>query len=231
MSKMKNKFNNNILFYSFIILLILVLIIYSSIMLYDNYKKQQIKDEISLLNQQTLLNDLYSSYVSDVNTTAQKCSILNNQFNYLLSVNAELYSKLKAINKNAIVETDNNVKYMYVLENIKLWLQYKKINKECKVNKKVALYFYPEINGWSVEKSQLDAKTMLFQGKLRDVLSKCGYSSISLPYITYIPIIKQMAIDYNITSSPSAFINNKIFYDIPVNPTTEFYKEIDCNIS
>jgi len=231
MSKMKNKFNNNILFYSFIILLILVLIIYSSIMLYDNYKKQQIKDEISLLNQQTLLNDLYSSYISDVNTTAQKCSILNNQFNYLLNVNAELYDKLKSINKNAIVETDNNVKYMYVLENIKLWLQYKKINRECKANKKVALYFYPEINDWSVEKSELNAKTMLFQRKLSNVLNKCGYYSIALPYIKYIPIIQQMAIDYNITSSPSAFINNKVFYDIPVNPTIEFYKEIDCNIS
>ena len=230
MSEIKNKFNRNILFYSFIILLIFILIIYSSIMLYDNYKKQQIKDEISLLDQQTLLNDLYSSYISDVNTTAQKCSILNNQFNYLLNVNKELYTKLKEINKNAIVETDNNIKYMYVLENIKLWLQYKKINKECGTNKKVALYFYPEINGWSIKKSELDAKTRLFQRKLNIVLNKCGYASIALPYITYIPIIQQMTIDYNITSSPSVYINNKVFYDMPTNPNKEFYKEIDCNI-
>ena len=229
MANIKHKFKKNILFYSFLILIVLILVIYSVILLYDDHKKQEIEDDFSVLNQQILLDDLYNSYLDEADSNSKKCEILNNQLSTQLQINRDLYERLRKINKNAIVETDNKLKYLYVLTNIKLWLHYKKINKECSIDNKVSLYFYPEIKGYSIEKARIDAKTKIFENKLSDALEDCNYTSIALPYIKYIPILDQIIKDHNITSSPSAYINGKVYYDVNKDPNKKFYKEIGCN--
>ena len=197
--------------------------------LYDKHKKSKLADDFSLLNQQIILDDLYNNYLKNANTQAQKCKILNNQLYSQQKINEELFKRLRLVNKNAIVETDNNLKYMYVLTNIKLWLHNKKINKECGGNIKSILYFYPEISGYSAEKVKLDAKTRVFEHKLSRLAKKCDFRSFALPYINYIPILNQIIEDYNVSSAPVAVINNKVYYDIPNDLNTDFLNSINCN--
>ena len=233
MSKEKikeHKFNQNILLVSFLLLLIVMIAIYSGIILYDKYKKSQIQDDFTLLNQQILLNDLYNSYLDDVNSQDLKCEVLNKQLMSQLKINEELFERLRLINKNAIVETDNSLKYMFVLTNIKLWLHYNKINKDCDTDIKTLLFFYPEIAGHSSQKAISDAKTKIFEHRLNILTEKCGFRSFALPYIDYIPVLDQIIIDYNVTSSPAVYINGKVYYELYDNYSEEFLQEIGCDV-
>ena len=227
--KQEHKFNRNILFVTLLILLILMVAIYSGIVLYDKYKKQQIVDEMSLLNQQIILDDLYNSYLKDINSLEEKCEVLNNQLTSQLKINEKLFENLKNINRNAIVETDNELKFMYVLTNIKLWLHYTEIEKSCVTETKTGLYFYPEYAGYSSEKAKKDAETRVFEKKLSNFLDDCGdFRSISLPYIDYIPILDQIIKDLNITQAPAFYYNGQVYYDVSANPTQEFYDSFEC---
>jgi hypothetical protein len=229
MKKKEHKFNKNILFVTLLILLGLMLIIYSGIMLYDKHKKSQIEDSFSLLNQQIILDDLYNSYLDDVNSQKEKCDILNNQINNQLLINEQLYDKLISINKNAIVPTDNSLKYMFVLTNIKLWLHYQEINKECDTNINTMLFFYPEIEGYSLDKVKLDAQTKVFEKKLSKVLDKCNYKSFALPYIKYIPILDHLINKFDIKKAPAVYINGNVYYSIPED-INSFYSLINCDV-
>ncbi len=224
----EHKFNRNILFVTLLLLIIVMVAIYSGIMLYDKYKKSQIQEDFSLLNQQILLDDLYNSYLKDINSQEKKCEVLNDQIISQFQISDLLFEKLRQINRNAIVETDNNLKYMYVLTNIKLWLHYNEINKECSTDIKTILYFYPELSGYSSEKAKLDASTKVFEYKINDLLERCDYKSFALPYIDYIPILKQIIDDIGVEQAPAVYINGKIYYDIPRYLNAEFLKEINC---
>ncbi|MCK9292869.1 MAG: hypothetical protein WCY27_01045 [archaeon] len=226
----EHKFNQNILLVSFLLLLIVMIAIYSGIVLYDKYKKSEIQDDFTLLNQQILLNDLYNSYLSDVNSQDLKCEVLNKQISSQLKINEELFERLRLINKNAIVETDNSLKYMYVLTNIRLWLQYNKVNKDCNIDNETVLFFYPEIAGHSSQKAISDAQTKIFEHRLAKLLEKCKYRSIALPYLDYIPVLDQIIKDYNVTSAPAVYINGKIYYELYDNYSEEFLQEFGCGV-
>lgn len=222
----ENKFNHNILLFVFLVLIILFLVVFSAITFYDNYKRKVIEDDYNVLQQQIILNDIYKAYLEAGNTN--KCVILKNQLESYLKVNNELYLRLKKINKNAIVESDDNTKLLFILTNIKLWFHYNSIEKECGVlDNRGILYFYPEFRKFSVEKAASDAKTIFFSEKLDRLSKKCNFTSIALPKVDYIPILNQLIIDYNIMDAPAAYINGKVYYDLETTP--EFLEEIGCN--
>ncbi len=222
----ENRFNNNILVFVFLVLIILFLVVFSAITFYDSYKRKIIEDDYNILQQQIILNDIYKSYLEDGNK--DKCVILKNQLESYLKVNNELYLRLKKINRNAIVESDDNTKLLFILTNIKLWFHYNSIEKECgAIDNKGILYFYPEFREFSVEKAGSDAKTLFFAEKLNRLAKQCNFTSIALPKVDYIPIVNQLIIDYNITDAPAAYINGKVYYTIDNTP--EFLEEIGCN--
>jgi hypothetical protein len=224
-----HKVNKNIFLAALLFLLIFIVAGYSGIMLYDSHKKDTLEYDYSLLNQQVLLNDLYDNYLADINSQSEKCAILVNQLDSQLKVNKELFERLKLINENAIVESDNNLKYTYVLTNIKLWLHYNKINRDCEnVDLTSILYFYPEIVGNITERAKLDAKTNVFQHKLREFGTNCDYDSFALPYLFYIPIVDQIIHDYNVIKGPAAVVNGKIIYEFPKDMNAEFYANYGC---
>ncbi|MFH0905923.1 MAG: hypothetical protein V1824_01135 [archaeon] len=226
---MDRKVSKNIFLASILILLIFLIIAYSGIMLYDNYKKDKLEDDYSLLTQQILLDDLFNNYLAAPITNINKCEVLHKQLDSQLDISNQLFERLRLINKNAIVESDNKLKYMYILTNIRLWLHYNNINKECNEDNRSILYFYPEIAGFSTQKAESDAKTIMFERKLSTLSEKCNLRSFALPYINYIPILKQIISDYNITNSPAVVINGKVYYDIPSKLDNTFLEEINCN--
>ncbi len=226
-----HKVNKNIFLAALLFLLIFIVAGYSGIMLYDSYKKDTLEYDYSLLNQQVLLDDLYDNYLEDVNSQDEKCAILVNQLDSQLEVNKELFERLTLINKNAIVDTDNKLKYTYVLTNIKLWLHYNKITKECKdLNLTSGLYFYPEVKSDNSKREMLYAKTIVFQKKLQEFDKACNYDSFALPYLSYIPILNQIISDYNVTQSPAAVVNGKVIYEFPKDMNAEFYASYGCTL-
>lgn len=222
--ELKESINRNIFLAGILIVIIIFIVGYFTIIIYDNTKKSNIQEEFTILNQQIGLDEIYETYLKE--KPEIKCDILNNQLNSQLKTNEQLYNKLKQYNENAIVSTDNTIKYQYVITNIKLWLQYNKIKENCNSDIKVMLYFYPEILNDTPKKSQLDAKTVIFESQLRKIMNDCEYLSIALPDKSDIEIINLIKTEYNVTESPSALINGKIYYNI--NFTDDFYENIKC---
>lgn len=223
--ELEEKFNKNIFIAAILIVLIIFIVGYFTITIYDTKKRTGLMDEFNLLNQQVGLDEIYDAYLKE--NPEQKCEILKSQLNSMLNTNSKLYIKLKQYNENAIVSTDNVIKYQFVITNIKLWLQYNKIKDECDSNNKVMLYFYPEIFEDTPKKAEIDAKTIIFENKLRKIMNDCQYLSIALPDKSDIEIIDLIKKEYNVIDSPSALINGKMYYNIDF--TTEFYEEINCN--
>jgi len=225
-SKTPKKFNNNLLLFVFLVIIILFISVFSAITFYDNYKRKIIEDDYNILNQQIIIDGLYQSYLQEEGI--DKCFVLENQLDSYLQTNYELFLRLKLINKNAIVESDNRTKLLFILTNLKLWFHYNTIERECgDLDKTAILYFYPEFQDFSVEKAKSDAKTVVFSEKLDDLAKDCNLASIALPYIDYIPILNQIINDYNVTNAPSIYVNGKVYYDIENTP--DFLKEIGCN--
>ena len=223
--KKKKSFNNNVLLFALLIIIVLFIVVFSAINFYDSHKRKVIEDDYNILQQQIILNDLYKKYLDESNS--QRCTILKNQLDAYLNINSELYQRLKKINRNAVVESDDRTKLLFVLTNINLWLHYNSIEEECGYSKERAiLYFYPEFQKFSVEKAESDAKTLFFAEKLGRLTNECNFNSIALPYVDYIPILDQIISDYNISSAPSVYINGKVYYD--VNLDDDFLKEIGC---
>lgn len=223
--ELNEKFNKNIFIAAILIVLIVFIVGYFSITIYDNKKRTGLMDEFNILSQQTGLDEIYDIYLEK--HPEHKCEILKNQLNSMLNTNNKLYIKLKQYNENAIVSTDNVIKYQFVITNIKLWLQYNKLKEECDSNIDVMLYFYPEIFEDTPKKSELDAKTIIFENKLRSIMKNCGYLSIALPDKSNIEIIDLIKQEYSVTDSPSALINGKMYYNIDLS--NEFYEEINCD--
>lgn len=222
----KNKFNNNVLLFVFLILIILFIVVFSAITFYDSHKRKVIEDDYNILQQQIILNDLYKSYLQE--SSSNRCDVLKNQLESYLQINNELYNRLKKINKNAIVKSDDKTKLLFIFTNINLWFHYSSIEKECgNIDTKGILYFYPEFKEFSIEKANSDARTVVFAEKLDRLAKKCNFSSIALPHVSHIPILNQLIIDYNVQEAPAAYINGKVYYDI--NETSEFLEEINCN--
>jgi len=224
-SKERYKFNKNIFLSVFLILLILFIIVFSAITYFDSYKRKVIEDDYNILQQQIILDDLYNSYLLDTNSN--KCDVLTSQLESYLKINNELYLRLKKINRNAIVESDDNTKLLFVLTNIKLWFHYNTIEKECGVfNGKSVLYFYPEFKDFSVEKAKSDAETVVFVDKLSKLSKDCNFNSIALPYGTNIPILNQLIMDYNVSYAPSVYYNGKAYTNI--DKDSDFFVDINC---
>lgn len=223
--ELEEKFNKNIFIAAILIVLIIFIVGYFTITIYDTKKRTGLMDEFNLLNQQVGLDDIYDVYLKK--NPEQKCEILKSQLNSMLNSNNKLFIKLKQYNENAIVSTDNAIKYQLVITNIKLWLQYNKIKEECDSDIKVMLYFYPEIFEDTPRKTELDAKTVIFESKLRELMNDCEYLSIALPDKSDIEIIDLIKKEYGVTDSPSALINGKMYYNIDF--TENLYKEINCN--
>ncbi len=226
MTKKENKFNKNILLFVLLIIVILFLIVFSAITFYDSHKRKMIEDDYNILQQQIILNDIYRSYLEE--SDIDKCIILENQLDSYLSVNQELFLRLTKINKNAIVESDDRTKLLFILTNVKLWFHYNLIDKECgDIKSKAALYFYPEHKEFNQQKAEADAKTIVFAEKLGRLSKQCNLTSIALPYISSIPILDQLIKDYEVLQAPSVYINGKTYYEILNTP--DFLAEIGCN--
>lgn len=220
----EKKFSKNIFLTVFLIILILFIIVFSAIMFFDNYKRKNIEDEYYILQQQIVLDEIYKSYLEK---SENKCDVLINQLDSYLNINNQLYKRLQKINKNAVVESDDRTKLLFILTNIKLWLHYNSIEEECDSPDTIAiLYFYPEFRDFSIEKAESDAKTVVFSEKLERLSKQCNFHSIALPYVDYIPIVYQLIKDYDVNYSPSAYINGNVYYDI--NFTDSFLEEINC---
>jgi len=223
--ELKETLNRNFFLAGIMIVTIVFIVGYFTIIIYDNTKKENIQEEFTLLNQQIKLDEIYEIYLKE--KPELKCEILNNQLNSQLRINEGLFNKLKQYNKNAIVSTDNVIKYQLVLTNIKLWLQYNQIKENCDSDIKVMLYFYPEILEDTPKKILLDAKTVIFESKLQKIMSDCDYLSVALPDRNDLEIINLIKKEHDIIDSPSVLINDKMYYDIDFS--NEFYKEIKCN--
>lgn len=222
--KLNENVSKNIFLIGILIVIVVFIVGYFTIVIYDNKKKTTIQDDFTILNQQISLDEIYNTYLEKY--PEQKCEILQNQLVSQLKTSDALYTKLKQYNENAIVSTDNVIKYQYVITNIKLWMQFNKIKEECNPDLRVMLYIYPEIFEDTPKKHELDAKTIVFESKLRKVMAECNYLSLAIPDKSNIEVIDIIMKEYNILDSPSVWINGETYYDIDFSD--EFYNEINC---
>lgn len=219
------KVNKNIFYSSFLILTTILIILFFSIIYFENLKKQSYEEDFKLLNQQMLIDDLFLTYIKDTNNLADKCIILEKQYQTEYLINRELLEKLKLINKNALVPTSNSTKYAYVLTNVKLWLYHKKLNYECDNNKKTILYFYSEtINKGKLDRIKDEKTNSIYEKALNDLTNRCENVNIfAIPYNKEIIILNQIISDYNVLTYPSIVIDNNVYYKI------DYIKNYDCN--
>jgi hypothetical protein len=213
----KEKLNKNLFLSALLIIIIIVIVVFSIILFYDSNRRDALFDEYLYLQQQIVLDDIYQDYLdSDTNlSTQKKCEILHTQLNNRFKTIDLLLDKLRSINEYGIIDAENKTKQTYILTNVKLWLQYKKLNNICYTGKEAILYFYPETKDLSLsEKSKLDAQTKIFEYKLEKfkIENDCGV--IALPYLKNTPILNQIITDYNISASPAIVYKNEIYYDI-----------------
>jgi len=227
---MKKSFGNNILLTGLLILIIIVIVCFSIVIFYDQYRRNTLMDDYFSLQQKIVLDDIYSDYLN-ISNKEKGCVILSKQINNTTEYSNELLDQLRKINNFGIIDSDNKIKYTYVLTNIKLWLYINKLENNCDIDSKVVLYFYPEFKGgFSTEKAKKDAETKVFEYKLEELKEKCNYNVIALPYQKEIGIIDQITNDYNVIDSPSIVVSEKVYYDIPLkDPKASFWKEIKCN--
>jgi hypothetical protein len=208
----------NVFLTAFLILLIVLIIIFFGVIAYDNYKKSGYEEDIKLLNQQMVLDDLFMVYVADSNNTAEKCDILEKQYNAEYNLNRQLLSRLKQINENALVPTSNYVKYMYVLTNVKLWMYHKKLNIDCDKNKTLILYFYSEtIRQGKLDRIKDEQLNNLFEDTLNNLSDKCNNVNVFvLPYNKEIIILNQIISDYNVNNYPAIVIDKNVYYNVSI---------------
>ncbi|MEI8364245.1 MAG: hypothetical protein WCF78_02210 [archaeon] len=212
----------NVFLTAFLILLIVLMIAFFGVMAYDNYKKSGYEEDIKLLNQQMVLDDLFMVYVADSNNTAEKCDILEKQYNAQYNLNRQLLSRLRQINENALVPTSNYIKYMYVLTNVKLWMYHKKLNIDCDKNKTLILYFYSEtIRQGKLDRIKDEQLNNLFEDTLNNLSDRCNNVNVFvLPYNKEIIILNQIISDYNVNNYPAIVIDKNVYYN--VSPLKDF---------
>jgi hypothetical protein len=222
----------DVLLSAFLILIIVVFVTFTTVVTYDRHKRDTLFDEYFILQQKIVLDDIYSEYLEvREGNNINKCEILEKQVESSLELSNHLLKKLKTINQFGIVPSDNRIKYVYILTNVKLWLQQQKIENECGEEKNIVIYFYPEISGSTSEKAMWDTKTVFFEKKLETLTNNCKVDGlIALPYIKNIPILDQMIKDFNITQPLAIVINDNILYDEDLPPiiTETFLDQIGC---
>lgn len=213
----KYKPTQNIFLTALLIVLIIVIILFFGVISYDNYKRTNLEEDIKILNQQLILDELYENYLehSENDDLSKKCEILAKQLNSQYKINRTLLDRLRNINKDAIVSTDNYIKFMYVVTNIKLWMHYNNFNDECNNDTKILLYFYTEEKESGSEQIKADAANDLFEKKLDNFNKFCKNSVIfALPYLPEIIVLDQLITDYNITRSPAIVYEDEVIYNI-----------------
>ncbi len=208
--------NRNVFITAFLILLIILIIIFFSVLAYDNYKKSTYEDDIKLLNQQMILDDLFVVYVNDSNNTAEKCGVLEKQYQAEYNLNRQLLDRLRNINENALVPTSNYIKYMYVLTNVKLWMYHKKLNLDCDKNKTLILYFYSEtVSQGKLDRIRDEQINSVFEETLNDLSDRCNNVNVFvLPYNKDIIILNQILSDYNVNSYPAIVVDKNVYYNV-----------------
>ncbi|MFA5745478.1 MAG: hypothetical protein WCX82_03285 [archaeon] len=227
---MREILSKNILLSAVLVLIIIAIATISLIIMYDQYKRNTLMDDYFSLQQKIVLDDLYSDY-AEITPNSNGCEVLSKQISNTSEYSQDLFSRLRKINAGGIVESDNKIKYTYVLTNIKLWLYFQKLEQTCNIDSKVVLYFYPEIKGdFSIDKAKKDAETRVFERQVELLKEKCNFNVIALPFQKDISILDQMISDYNIVNSPAIVIKGKTHYAIPTNDSnSSFWKEINCN--
>jgi hypothetical protein len=220
----------DVLLSAFLILIIIIFVTFTTVTTYDRHTRDTLFDEYFVLQQKIVLDDIYSEYM-EVRDDVNRCEILNNQIESSIDLSNHLVKRLKTINQFGIVPSDNRIKYVYILTNVKLWLQHQKLEKECGQEKNIILYFYPEITEQTAEKARWDTKTVFFERKVENIIDSCGVDGlIALPYLKDIPILDQMIKDFKIEQPLAIVMNDRVFYDenIPSSLYEEFLEEIGC---
>lgn len=221
----------DVLLSAFLILIIVVFVTFTTVVTYDRHKRDSLFDEYFILQQKIVLDDIYSEYMEVREGEIDSCTILEKQVESSLELSNHLLKRLKTINQFGIVPSDNRIKYVFILTNVKLWLQQQRIEKECGQEKNIILYFYPEIPEPTKEKAMWDTKTVFFERKIENINNHCKIDGlIALPYIKDIPILEQMIEDFNIEQPLAIIINDKVFYDedLPSTITKDFLDQIGC---
>jgi len=208
---------HNIFLTALLIVLIIVIILFFGIISYDNYKRTNLEEDIKILNQQLILDDLYNNYLehSENYDLSKKCNILAKQLNSQYQINRKLLDRLRNINKDAIVSTDNYIKFMYVLTNVKLWMHYNNFNDGCNNDTKILLYFYTEEKQTGSKQIKADAQNDLFENRLNQFTKSCDDSVVfALPYLPDIIVLNQLIIDYNVLRAPAIVVDENVIYNI-----------------
>lgn len=212
---MLTSFRKNVFLSALFFVIVVSIICFSIILVYDNYQRGSLFEDYLQLEQQIVLDDVYSAYMASSNDINTQCTVLKNQITNQFKINDYLLKKLKTINKKGIVTSDNKIKYTYILTNIKLWLHYKKLKELCNTEAKVGMYFYPETKNMPGPKAaELDAKTQAFEYALKQKQKEIELGILALPYNLEIPIIKQIVSDYNISTAPAVFYNDTVYYNV-----------------
>lgn len=215
--ELKYKPNQNVFLTAFLIVLVIVIIIFFGIIAFSNYKRAALEDDMKIINQQLILDDLYDNYLEHTNNKnpEERCTILEKQLATEYKLNGELLNRLRLINKDAVVSTDNYTKLMFVLTNIKLWMNYRNLNRDCNYNKKIILYFYTEEKIGDTQNIRKDVENNLFENRLSAFYERCPNSvAFALPYVTDVLILNQLINDNKVQDSPAIVVDEKVIYQI-----------------
>lgn len=224
--ELKYKPNQNVFLTAFLIVLIIIIIIFYGIVSFSNYKRNALEDDMKIINQQLIMDDLYENYLEHTNNTdtEERCRILERQLESEYKLNRELLNRLRLINKDAVVSTDNYTKFMFVMTNIKLWMNYRNLNRDCNYNKKIILYFYTEEKIGGTQNIRKDVENNLFENRLTKFHERCPNAVVfALPYVNDILVLNQLILDNNVRDAPAIVVDDKVIYQI------DNLDDVSCN--
>lgn len=215
--ELKYKPNQNVFLTAFLIVLIIIIIIFFGVISFSNYKRASLEDDMKIINQQLIMDDLYNNYLEHTNNkdAEERCAILEKQLDSEYKLNRELLNRLRLINKDAVVSTDNYTKFMFVLTNIKLWMNYRNLNRDCNYNKKIILYFYTEEKIGYTQNIRKDVENNLFENRLAKYYERCPNAvTFALPFINDVLVLNQLIKDNNVQDAPAIVIDDRVIYQI-----------------
>lgn len=176
--------------------------------LLENNKLSQLEEQAKQIEVEWADARLQNSYYQIMSPNSEFCSIAideNLKFAdkvYQEGLEIEKYENMKKLNSELLYE-----KKRYALLKIEFWMNSKFLKEKCKTNYTNLVYLYknkPDL----IEKPKQDVESVI----LRDLKEKYGPDLMLIPFpmdldLAVINMVKQI---YNITSSPTILINEKI---------------------
>ncbi len=217
----------------FIIAAIITIFVFASVFflvkLDESAKFGNISAKLTALYEEQQANKILESYLED--GSEESCLVYEKQISRQLTKIYILFDELERAEDMSFATSSKDVRRLYLLTNMALWVDLKNASEKCDLGIKPVLYFFPK--DWHTQYGLPDASTCLecdaMVEQLEILKSQCPETRVfAFPaedeQFEFVGLLKS---EYNVSSAPAIVINGNVVYKVA---PTELLKEwLDCS--